>query len=165
MLDGMQEPYFTDVQITIQNVEVRRATTRELSVDLFLWWRHFEEISNIAGIELDEDMSYFEAMEADNCFLGIGAWCEGKLVGYSLNTIVQRHPLYNEKWLNHIALFVDKPYRRGNIGRRLIDETERLACENACKRMTMHAKPMTTLESLLPRLGYQPLETVFIKDF
>lgn len=165
MLDGMQDSYLSDVQITIQNVEVRQATTRELSVDAGLWYRHLDEIGNIAGVDIDEDMSYFEAMEAAGCFIGIGAWHEGKLVGYSLNSVVARHPIYNEKWLTHIALFVDKPYRRGNMGRKLIDETERLARENSCKRMTMHAKPMTTLESLLPRFGYQPLETVFIKDF
>lgn len=165
MQDGMQESYLSDVRFSIQDVEVRQATTRELSVDVGLWYRHLEEIGNIAGVDIDEDMGYFEAMEEAGCFIGIGAWHEGKLVGYSLNSVVERHPIYNEKWLAHIALFVDKPYRRGNIGRRLIDETERLARENACKRMTMHAKPMTTLESLLPRLGYQPLETVFIKDF
>lgn len=165
MLDGMQASYLSDVRFIIQDVEVRQATTSELSVDPGLWYRHLDEIGNIAGVDIDEDMQHFEAMEAAGCFIGIGAWCEGELVGYSLNAIVQRHPIYNEKWLNHIALFVDKSYRRSNIGRRLIEETERLARENACKRMTMHAKPLTTLESLLPRLGYQPLETVFIKDF
>lgn len=165
MQDVMHRSYLSDVRFIIQDVEVRQATTRELSVDPSLWYRHLDEISNIAGVDLDEDMSYFESLEADNCFVGVGAWCEGKLVGYSLNAIMERHPLYNEKWLNHIALFVDKPYRRGKVGRMLIDETERLATKNACKRMTMHAKPMTQLEQWLPRLGYQPLETVFIKDF
>ena len=165
MQDTMHASYLSDVQFIIQDVEVRQATTRELSVDPGLWYRHLDEIGNIQGVDIDEDMDYFEAMEAAGSFLGIGAWCEGKLVGYSLNAIQERHPIYNEKWLNHIALFVDKPFRRGNIGRRLIDETERLATKNACKRMTMHAKPCTQLESWLPRLGYQPLETVFIKDF
>jgi GNAT superfamily N-acetyltransferase len=165
MLDGMQDSYLSDVRFIIQDVEVRQATTRELSVDPNLWYRHLDEIGNIAGVDIDEDMQHFEAMEAAGCFIGIGAWCEGKLVGYSLNSVIQRHPIYNEKWMTHLALFVDKPYRRGKIGRMLIDETERLARANACKRMTMHAKPYTQLEQWLPRLGYQPLETVFIKDF
>jgi GNAT superfamily N-acetyltransferase len=165
MQDSMHASYLSDVPFIIQDVEVRQATTRELGVDPGLWYRHLDEIGNIEGVDIDEDFEHFEAMEAAGLFLGVGAWCQGKLVGYSLNVIVARHPIYNEKWCSHIALFVDKPFRRGQIGRQLIAETERLASTNACKRLTMHAKPQTTMEMLLPRMGYQPLETVFIKSF
>jgi GNAT superfamily N-acetyltransferase len=57
-------------------------------------------------------------------------------------------------------LFVRKSHRRGMTGMRLITATERAAKDRGVKMMLWHAKPGTTLDRMLPKLGYEPFETI-----
>jgi hypothetical protein len=58
-------------------------------------------------------------------------------------------------------LFVRKSHRRGMTGMRLITATERAAKERGVKMMLWHAKPGTTLDRMLPRLGYGIQDVIY----
>ena len=48
----------------------------------------------------------------------------------------------------------------GMTGMRMITATERAAKDRGVKMMLWHAKPGTTLDRMLPKLGYDPFETI-----
>jgi GNAT superfamily N-acetyltransferase len=124
---------------------------------------HYKELG-MQQFDLDVDYDALQVAENNNALLCIAAWVGNEMVGYSVNTM-QSHPFYGTRpWCHHVALFVHPQHRTRNIGRKILLATESWARAYGCGMQTMHTKQSTTLELMLPRMGYTVLETVWNKE-
>jgi GNAT superfamily N-acetyltransferase len=114
--------------------------------------------------KLDPNWQGYYELELRHLLQILTAWDEDELVGYSICVLLPHLHYQDVLYAQHDILFVRKGYRRGTLGTRLISETEAAARERGAYCVMMHAKPGTTLEKLLPKLGYQTEETHFVKE-
>jgi GNAT superfamily N-acetyltransferase len=128
---------------------------------------HYAELATVPDIMLlKPDVERYQTLEAAGNLFAIGmfdthvdAGAE-TLVGYSVNIVCTNLHYGDLLMCQNDLLFVRKSHRRGMTGMRLITATERAAKERGVKMMLWHAKPGTTLDRMLPKLGYEPFETI-----
>jgi GNAT superfamily N-acetyltransferase len=127
---------------------------------------HYAELATVPDIMLlKPDVERYQTLEAAGNLFAIGMFdIHGDggetLVGYSVNIVCTNLHYGDLLMCQNDLLFVRKSHRRGMTGMRLITATERAAKERGVKMMLWHAKPGTTLDRMLPRLGYDPFETI-----
>ncbi len=127
---------------------------------------HYAELATVPDIMLlKPDVERYQTLEAAGNLFAIGMFdIHGDggetLVGYSVNIVCTNLHYGDLLMCQNDLLFVRKSHRRGMTGVRLITATERAAKERGVKMMLWHAKPGTTLDRMLPRLGYDPFETI-----
>jgi GNAT superfamily N-acetyltransferase len=127
---------------------------------------HYAELATVPDIMLlKPDVERYQTLEAAGNLFAIGMFDihgdNGEtLVGYSVNIVCTNLHYGDLLMCQNDLLFVRKSHRRGMTGMRLITATERAAKERGVKMMLWHAKPGTTLDRMLPRLGYDPFETI-----
>jgi GNAT superfamily N-acetyltransferase len=127
---------------------------------------HYAELATVPDIMLlKPDVERYQTLEAAGNLFAIGMFDihgDGAetLVGYSVNIVCTNLHYGDLLMCQNDLLFVRKSHRRGMTGMRLITATERAAKERGVKMMLWHAKPGTTLDRMLPRLGYDPFETI-----
>lgn len=146
-----------------QQVVVRLSTIEELLArGGALFEAHYREICRIQDIaRLRPDWGRLKQLERTRSLLVLGAWAGVNLVGYSV-TIISQHLHYADLTCGHVdVVFVAAEHRRNGVGLELIRHTERLAAGRGVQLLTMHAKPETALEAVLPRIGYRVEEITF----
>jgi GNAT superfamily N-acetyltransferase len=127
---------------------------------------HYAELATVPDIMLlKPDVERYQTLEAAGNLFAIGMFdIHGDggetLVGYSVNIVCTNLHYGDLLMCQNDLLFVRKSHRRGMTGMRLITATERAAKERGVKMMLWHAKPGTTLDRMLPKLGYDPFETI-----
>jgi GNAT superfamily N-acetyltransferase len=127
---------------------------------------HYAELATVPDIMLlKPDVERYQTLEAAGSLFAIGMFDihgDGAetLVGYSVNIVCTNLHYGDLLMCQNDLLFVRKSHRRGMTGMRLITATERAAKERGVKMMLWHAKPGTTLDRMLPKLGYEPFETI-----
>jgi GNAT superfamily N-acetyltransferase len=127
---------------------------------------HYAELATVPDIMLlKPDVERYQTLEAAGNLFAIGMFDihgDGAetLVGYSVNIVCTNLHYGDLLMCQNDLLFVRKSHRRGMTGMRLITATERAAKDRGVKMMLWHAKPGTTLDRMLPRLGYDPFETI-----
>lgn len=129
---------------------------------------HYEEVArNKSVMKLDPDWDRYQKLEDEGWLFGLGAWVEtpksNQLVGYSFNIIGPHLHYSSMRYAQNDVLFVLKEARRSRIGLQLIYDTEREARSRGATLMLWHAKQHTTLERLMPRLGYQVQDIIYSK--
>lgn len=126
---------------------------------------HYDEVArNKRVMVLDPDWPKYEALAAAGMLVILGAFDGDALVGYSASFLAT-HPHYRGLLIGqNDALFVLKERRAGRVGVELIRETERVCMEHGARLMLWHAKQGTTLERLMPRLGYGVQDVIFAKE-
>jgi GNAT superfamily N-acetyltransferase len=116
---------------------------------------HYAELATVPDIMLlKPDVERYQTLEANNSIFAIGMFDKEELVGYSVNIVCTNLHYGDLLMCQNDLLFVRKSHRRGMTGMRLITATERAAKDRGVKMMLWHAKPGTTLDRMLPRLGY-----------
>lgn len=122
---------------------------------------HYAELATAPEIMLlKPDVERYQALEAAGNIFAIGMFDGDHLVGYSVN-ILARNLHYGDLLMaQNDLLFVTRSHRKGMTGVRLIAATENMARAKGAEMMLWHAKPGTTLDRMLPRLGYEPFETL-----
>ena len=143
--------------------EIRLSNVDEMLANAgALFSEHWEEVAlNKQVMVLKPDEQKYRTMEANGMLLILGAFCDGKVVGYSVN-FVTNHPHYADLIVcNNDLLFVTEDKRCGRLGLQLIRATEKEAKQRGVQLMLWHAKPGTALETMMPRLGYGVLDTIF----
>lgn len=125
---------------------------------------HREELTtNPDLMVLAPRVDVYEAIEARDKLLVLGAFDGEDLVGYSAN-IIDTNLHYGDVLVcQNDVLFVDRAYRAGRTGLQLIRATEDLARALSCDIMIWHAKPNTTFNALLPRLDYRVQDVIHSK--
>lgn len=144
--------------------ELRRITVDDMFAHgMPLFRRHHEEVGGArATLPLDIDWHRYHALESTDSLIAIGAFDGmGHMLGYSV-AFLCRH-LHSSQVLvaQSDVLYVRPEARRGGLGLRLIVETEKAAREEGAEVCIWHAKTGTALEAILPRIGYEPTESVF----
>jgi GNAT superfamily N-acetyltransferase len=126
---------------------------------------HYAELATVPDIMLlKPDVERYQTLEAAGNLFAIGMFDTHvdahvdagveTLVGYSVNIVCTNLHYGDLLMCQNDLLFVRKSHRRGMTGMRLITATERAAKDRGVKMMLWHAKPGTTLDRMLPRLGY-----------
>jgi GNAT superfamily N-acetyltransferase len=125
---------------------------------------HYEELTlNKEVSTLAPDWAAYEKLEKTNRLFFMAAFDGGDMIGYTV-FIVGSHMHYRGLCCAHNdVLFLQKDYRKGFTGVRLIRETEKALAALGVRKLYWHIKAGTTLEKLLPRLGYEHEEQVVAK--
>lgn len=126
---------------------------------------HWEEIASNKGkrnLHINENL--FITIEEMGQLLTLGVFIENKLVGYSVNFLtIDTHDCTKKLCCND-AIYIDKKYRKGSLGLKLIKEVEKKAKERGCYATICHSKPNTSLDKLLERIDYTIKDFLYMKE-
>ena len=123
---------------------------------------HREELTtNPDLMVLKPDVARYQTLEAAGAMLSLGLFKGDDLVGYSINNMFTHSHYGGLLVCQNELLFLAKAHRRGMAGVRLIAATEEIARERGADIMLWHAKPRTTLDRMLPRMGYRTQDIVY----
>lgn len=125
---------------------------------------HWREVAKHRDLMvLAPDWPRYEALAAAGALVIVGAYVGDRMVGYAMSFATTHLHYVGLVSCANDVLYVDPAYRKGRLGLQLIYETERLARERGAKIITWHAKEGTSLQALLPRLGYEVHEVIYSK--
>lgn len=125
--------------------------------------QHWEETESSISSGPDIVEASYQALEDAGATVAFAAFDGDEIVGYSC-AFIAPHIHYGFLYAHHDVLFVRKELRGGPIGVRLIRKTEQAAAERQAKWIFWHAKPNSTFDTLLPRMGYSLEEYVYKKE-
>lgn len=104
----------------------------------------------------------YRALEAAGILTILGAFDGDTLVGFFF-LIVNESPHYVGKVGAAELFFVSKPYRKGGAGSMLLRAAEEAARDAGAVCMVIAAPTGGSLETVAPRWGYAPIDTVLAK--
>jgi GNAT superfamily N-acetyltransferase len=126
---------------------------------------HWDEVArNKQLLVLKPDVARYQALEDAGMLLGLFAYVEDQIVGYSVNLIVPHLHYADVICAHNDVLFVAKEYRNSPLGLRLIRETERACKARGVHLMLWHAKEGTPLSEILPKRGCKVQDIIFSKE-
>ncbi|HXF44847.1 MAG TPA: GNAT family N-acetyltransferase [Burkholderiaceae bacterium] len=145
------------------------ALARERAPDLWpeimpLLQAHYREIATFQDIALDPDVDAYNTAEAAGLLRCFTARRGGVIVGYAIFLV--RTSVHYRQSLQAVedVLFVDPRYRGTLIGWRLVRYAERALAAEGVQVVSHHVKlTHPALGQLLARLGYMPIETIYVK--
>ncbi len=144
---------------------IREISIHEVLENEKLQKEHWDEIARNKHIMiLNPDNERYGKLEDAGLLLSLGAFDNESLVGYSINFITTNLHYKELTYLDNDVLFLSKKYRVGRNGIRLIKETEKKAKEHGARMCLWHAKKNTTLEKILPKMGYNIQDIIFSKE-
>ena len=132
-------------------------------------WPLLEELrlelaTNPEKMQLDPDIETYALLEELNRLMSLGVFDDNEnLVGYSIN-VLSRNLHYDLRMCQNDILYLRKDLRVGPLGLKLIRATEAHAKELGCDLMLWHAKPNTSLDKILPRVGYRTQDVMYSKE-
>lgn len=129
---------------------------------------HRDELTtNKELMKLSPDWQAYATLNAMGKLLVVTAWeCgphEPELVAYSVN-VMTRHLHYDLLVCQNDVLYLSPAHRGSRTGVRLIQRTEHEAKVEGAQLMLWHAKPDTTLDRILPRIGCRMQDIVYSKE-
>lgn len=108
------------------------------------------------------DRDYYENAER----MGIMKWCkvteQEKLIGFS-SIILVKYPHYNKTIATLETIYLNKSYRKNNLGLKLINFMRAVAKENGADGMFLGAPFGSKLENFYKR-KYTPVNTLFYTE-
>lgn len=123
---------------------------------------HWKEVYGEDSCEIDLDQ--YKLIENAGISMGMFAYYEEVIVGYSVNMIVPNMHAKGKKVCVNDALFVDPAFRNTPLGFRLIKRTEEEALHRGASRMVWYAPINTSLGKILTKKKYKLEEEVFSKE-
>lgn len=129
-----------------------------------LFKEHWEEVAkNKKLMILKPDYEKYKMLESCGIMKTIVAYDGDVVVGYSVN-FIQPHLHYSDvvSCFNDIV-FLSKEKRNSPLGLKLIRETERAAKRWGAHMMLWHVKEGTSIDKILPRIGYGIQDIVYSK--
>lgn len=110
------------------------------------------------------DKERYKQFEALGILVIVGAFDAGKVVGYSLASVLP-HPFNPDiVFCNSDVLFLLKEYRHTMAGARLMLETKRVAKARGAKKIFWHARGDTGFAEMLRNRGHHLADEVFMED-
>lgn len=110
------------------------------------------------------DKERYKQFEALGILVIVGAFDAGRVVGYSLASVLP-HPFNPDVvFCNSDVLFLLKEYRNGMAGARLVAETKRVAKARGAQKICWHARGDTAFADMLRKRGYHLADEVFMED-
>lgn len=110
---------------------------------------HDELAAAFHGFPFDPDLERYQRLEQAGLLVLIGAFDDGQLVGYSINSVSPNLD-YQTVLCSHChLLYLAPPYREGRNGLALMDATRAALMARGAKFVMWYAKPDTSLDKLL----------------
>jgi GNAT superfamily N-acetyltransferase len=133
-----------------------------ISASAYMIW---QEVAHYGDIPLAPDWSMYRAMEDSGALRCYTARLHGELIGYAVFFVRQNMHYSFSKQAVQDVLFVDKHYRRGTVGTRLIRYADAMLQGESVQVVYHHVKNKPELDfgPLLKRLGYEPIDTIWGK--
>lgn len=125
--------------------------------------KNVEETGALGPIEFNPDKERYEKLEEAGLLFCFTARLSGKLIGYAFFYIHQ-HSMYNGSWALQDVLYFAKEHRGFASAKFLLwqeQELKSLGADYSLRQVNRAADYSRTLE----RMGYENLETTFIKRF
>ena len=125
---------------------------------------HWQEVAkNKKVMVLKPDYDKYRFLEESGIMRTLVAYEDGVVIGYSVN-FIQPHLHYSDliSCYNDIV-FLSKEKRNSPVGLKLLRATEKAAKEWGADMMLWHVKEGTSIDSILPRLGYGVQDIVYSK--
>jgi len=124
---------------------------------------HYEELCVTKDFPLEPDFAAYERLRMAGMLKAVTCRDDGKLIGYII-FIVQPHLHY----MSCITAFEDlyyvkKEYRKGRIGIKLFQFSEKVLKDAGVKRIIMHTKIHMDNSRLFEYLGYKNTDKLFTK--
>ncbi len=126
--------------------------------------RHYQELTvgkEVVVLEVDWDK--YENLERMNMLSVVTARDEGVLIGYSVFFIYSHMHYKSLKAASNDVLFLDKEYRKGRAGLKLLKESEIQLARLGVRKITWHIKTSLDWSKILLRMGYAQEELVMGK--
>ena len=125
---------------------------------------HWDEVAkNKELMVLAPDYAKYRTLSDMGKLIGIYAYDEDVMVGYSVN-IIDTHLHYkNLLACSNDVLFLSKEYRNSTVGLRLKKETEKVAKAQGAQIMLWHAKEGSSLSLILQTQKYDVQDIVYSK--
>lgn len=124
---------------------------------------HWEELAPWQDIPLNPDPEFYEAMETAGMLYAYTVRVDGVLAGYGIY-IVRTHPHSRDSTQAYQdALYVSPGYRRGGIGRDLIEYADRELAKEGAEVVYQHVKKAHDFGRLLESIGYEYVEKIYAK--
>lgn len=130
----------------------------------YLFEDHWQEIAkNKKVMVLKPDYDKYRFLEESGIMRTLVAYEDDVVIGYSVN-FIQPHLHYSDliSCYNDIV-FLSKEKRNSPVGLKLLRATEKAAKEWGADMMLWHVKEGTSIDSILPRLGYGVQDIVYSK--
>lgn len=124
---------------------------------------HWTEVAlDKAVMVLKPSAARYAALEQSGHFFLLGALCDDEIVGY-VSCFVSEHLHYSGLVYGTAdALFVNQEHR-GHFGVALIHAAERECQVRGSITFSISAPVASRLVDLLPKMGFQPQETIFTR--
>ena len=119
---------------------------------------------NANTTKLDPDWGIYKSLEEQGLLYVFTCRDDNKLVGYFTALIVPNlHSKGSFKVMND-AIFLDKPYRKGFAGVRLIKFAEDCIKQDGHSTLLINTTELNPIDKLMDRLGYTKVVTSFEKE-
>ena len=125
---------------------------------------HWQEVAKSKKVMvLKPDYDKYRFLEESGIMRTLVAYEDDVVIGYSVN-FIQPHLHYSDliSCYNDIV-FLSKEKRNSPVGLKLLRATEKAAKEWGADMMLWHVKEGTSIDSILPRLGYGVQDIVYSK--
>ena len=125
---------------------------------------HWQEVANYKDkVPLKPNFSKYQALEKNKALVIMACRDKEKLIGYSI-FFLSRHLHYTTCLVaSNDVLFLTKAFRKGRVGIKLIQESERLLKNMGVNRVIWHIKPKNNFSPILIRMGYIQEEIIMGK--
>jgi hypothetical protein len=122
---------------------------------------HYQEITLYKDkVKLDPDWIAYKTMEDKNQFFLFTARVDGELIGYSA-FFLKPHIHYKDLLVaSNDVLFLNKKYRSGLTGIKLIKYSEQKLKEIGANKVTWHVKYSNDFRPILYRMGYADEDSI-----
>lgn len=125
---------------------------------------HWDEIyGNDNPQSCDIDLDQYKLIQDAGISIGLFAYYEDVIVGYSINMIIPNMHSKGNKTCVNDALYVDPAFRTTPLGLRLMNRTEEEASSRGASRMVWYAPVGTSMNKILTKKKYKHEEEVFSK--
>jgi GNAT superfamily N-acetyltransferase len=129
-----------------------------------LWQENFEETGFLMALDLNVDMTRYHLLEQNGHLAIIAVIKDDIIVGYAA--------LLNDRFLHsqHVhyvkidTIFINKKYRSLVLFKRLLQYIETFIKSYNVKYLFMSSSIKRSLDKLLTKYDYKPIETLFYKE-
>lgn len=124
---------------------------------------HWREIAFYRDIPLEPRKGVYEGMDKAGMIRVFTARSHGELVGYAAYIITQHMHYASWKVASQDVLFLLPEFRNAGNGAGLILFSERLLANEGVQAVTQHVKDAFDFGPLLRGIGYERMESTYIK--
>jgi len=122
-----------------------------------------EEVEGRLAEKVGANLDVYAQLQEKGLLIFLGVFDEGEMVGYGC-ALLSPNLHYGYLMAVNDVVFVSAGYRKKGYGLQLMREMEKKVKEQGARFMIWQAKMGSSLNKVLPRLGYRAEEINYIKE-